>query len=195
VDSLRTELNEAFRLLGEGHFERARERFERVLESVSPREVQARTEALRGKAAALRALGQVDAALTCLEQAQWIAPGNPQVLVEIAETVRTVDLDSLRGPQLLASLRTMAELAATLLQRGFADHAQALCDRVIERDPADRQLLARTWATKGLSLRQAGFAQAALEWLDRALAVEPQNRRLAQERAATLAALQRVGRG
>jgi tetratricopeptide (TPR) repeat protein len=194
MERYRAELGDAFRLLGEGRPEQALERFERVLESAPRDEVSVRTQALRGKAAALRALGKTEAALTCLEQAQWVAPGNSQVLVDISEIIQTLDLSRLAGTQLLGTLRTIQGVAAALQRRGFCDRALALCDMIIERDCVDRQLLARTWATKGLSLRQSGFAQAALEWLDKALELDPGNRKLSEERAAAVAATRRVGR-
>jgi tetratricopeptide (TPR) repeat protein len=183
MERYRAELGDAFRLLGEGRPEQALERFERVLESAPRDEVSVRTQALRGKAAALRAL-----------QAQWVAPGNSQVLVDISEIIQTLDLSRLAGTQLLGTLRTIQGVAAALQRRGFCDRALALCDMIIERDCVDRQLLARTWATKGLSLRQSGFAQAALEWLDKALELDPGNRKLSEERAAAVAATRRVGR-
>jgi tetratricopeptide (TPR) repeat protein len=191
----RTALHEALELLERGMAQPALLQFEQILGSARREEVEVRVAAMRGKAAALRALGKPEAALACLEQAQWVAPGNPEILGDIAVIVHAFDLAGMMDDALRAALSTIEGVATALQVRGRHEPALMLCDKIIERNPADRELLARAWATKGRSLRQMGLASAALEWLDRALEVNPDDRKLAQERAAAVAAIERVGRG
>ena len=136
------------------------------------------------------------AAIICPElRKMWIAPGNPQLLSDIAQIVGELDLSGLTGEPWLAVQRTMEGVATALERRGRHAQALMLCDRILEREPADPALLTRTLATKARSLHAVGLCPAALECIQQALEIEPESRHLADERATILAATERVGRG